>query len=425
MPISRKLLGSFSPAVVALSKDRSGNVALLFALSIAPILVMVGAAVDYGRASSARERMQAGVDAAVLALAAEPGLAKAEMDAKADTIVRNALKAASAVVVDTVSATKEGTRYTVVTSARARNAFVGPLGSSHIPLSAQATAETAGGKPIEVALVLDTTGSMNEAGKLAALKQSARNFLAFLDKSVTSRDQAKVALVPFATQVNVGTAVTSASWLSYDPTGSTTGQKTTASTWKGCITDRNKPHNTALPDAPTGAAAYWADTCDASAQTKVMALGTDYHALGQAIDAMVAAGNTNTGIGMAWGLEALTPGGPLASGTPLGDKGVDKIIILLTDGQNTEDRYDRPSCFLIFCSPANVANLNARTLANCSVAKAAGIRVYTVRLIDGDEGLLRSCASEASFFYDVLKAEDLAPAFKSIGSAILAVRITS
>jgi Flp pilus assembly protein TadG len=62
--LSRKLAG-FKAA-------SHGNVTILFALSMIPVFGLVGAAVDYSRANSARSAMQAAVDATALMLCMRP-----------------------------------------------------------------------------------------------------------------------------------------------------------------------------------------------------------------------------------------------------------------------------------------------------------------------------------------------------------------
>lgn len=60
---------------LALNRFRAsddGNVALIFAAAIVPIMALFAAAVDYGRAASVRTRLQASVDAAALAAASVP-----------------------------------------------------------------------------------------------------------------------------------------------------------------------------------------------------------------------------------------------------------------------------------------------------------------------------------------------------------------
>jgi Flp pilus assembly protein TadG len=48
--------------------DRKGNVAILFALAIVPVMGAMGAALDYSRANAYRTDMQKAVDATALAL---------------------------------------------------------------------------------------------------------------------------------------------------------------------------------------------------------------------------------------------------------------------------------------------------------------------------------------------------------------------
>jgi Flp pilus assembly protein TadG len=61
--------------------DRSGTTAVLFGLSVIPVMAIVGSAVDYGRASAVRTELQRAVDAAALTLV---------RDAAALTLVRDA-----------------------------------------------------------------------------------------------------------------------------------------------------------------------------------------------------------------------------------------------------------------------------------------------------------------------------------------------
>ncbi len=55
-----------------LNSDKSGVVAVLSAVVLAALLLVVGAAIDYSRAVSAQQKMQAALDAAVLAAAKNP-----------------------------------------------------------------------------------------------------------------------------------------------------------------------------------------------------------------------------------------------------------------------------------------------------------------------------------------------------------------
>ena len=77
-------------------------------------------------------------------------------------------------------------------------------------------------------------------------------------------------------------------------------------------------------------------------------------------------------IGLVWGWHALTKSEPLTQGSdPAPDK--DKVIVLLTDGDNTQNRWG-----------SSGSSIDARTALACANAKAANIKIYTVRVIDGD-----------------------------------------
>ena len=52
---------------------------------------------------------------------------------------------------------------------------------------------------------------------------------------------------------------------------------------------------------------------------------------------MTPAGNTNVTIGLAWGFQSLSPVAPFNAPAPAPD--LDKVIILLTDGDNTQNRW--------------------------------------------------------------------------------------
>lgn len=61
-----------------------------------------------------------------------------------------------------------------------------------------------------------------------------------------------------------------------------------------------------------------------------------------AIDAMTPTGNTNVPEGTAWGWRVLSSGAPFTEGRPDGEKGNDKVVIVLTDGANTYSTASSP-----------------------------------------------------------------------------------
>jgi hypothetical protein len=68
--------------------------------------------------------------------------------------------------------------------------------------------------------------------------------------------------------------------------------------------------------------------------------------------------------------------------------------------------------------------VDLRTQEVCTAIKAAGITVYTVRLVSGNATLLRNCASDTSKYYSVNTASELTDVFKSIAQALSNLRIS-
>ena len=131
--------------------------------------------------------------------------------------------------------------------------------------------------------------------------------------------------------------------------------------WDGCVRDRNQSYdveNTApsfvwsnasktningvaenyrtatMPDTSDGFQPFQYSTCPAT----LMRLSFDWTALNNKIDALQPSGNTNVTIGLSWAFHALTVAGPFnTAAVPSPD--LDKVIILLTDGDNTQNRW--------------------------------------------------------------------------------------
>ncbi len=256
---------------------------------------------------------------------------------------------------------------------------------------------------LELALALDNTGSMLESGKLDALKNAANSLLDTLEKASRKKDDIKVSIIPFTTYVNVDpkgnkkakwidfagwTEVTSIGMeagLSSDWINPKTGQK-----WAGCVTDRNQPYDV-QDTAPSGTDTLF-PAADCVNPVPFTALTSDWRKLHQKVEEMKGDGTTNVTIGLAWGWHSLTSRQPLSEGAAPGSD-LDKVLVLLTDGENTENRWG-----------ANSAAIDKRTETACANIKADGIKLYTVRVIAGNAKLLKNCASSPSMYFEVSQA---------------------
>jgi hypothetical protein len=120
---------------------------------------------------------------------------------------------------------------------------------------------------------------------------------------------------------------------------------------------------------------------------------------------------------MMWAWQALTPGIPF-NNAAVPAPNLDKVIILLTDGDNTESWKNSNNSKVTTQSA-----IDARTTLVCTNAKAANIKVYTVRVIDGNTSLLQACATNPSMFFNVTAASQLDGVFSSIAQNLANLRI--
>jgi uncharacterized protein YegL len=256
---------------------------------------------------------------------------------------------------------------------------------------------------LEVALVLDNNGSMANYSRLTEMKKAAT---ALLDELALSEPGlVKVAIVPFDVNVKVPTSYKSASWFKTDWWVNWF--------WKGCLTDRDQPYDVSDAAVTTDVATkYRPALCSSDKLATIQPLTDNFPDLYAKVNAMAAAGNTNITIGLAWGLTLLSSQEPFTDGAPWGTKDVSKAIVLMTDGENTENRWSNSS-----------TAIDARTQLACQAAKDSGAKLYTVRLMEGNASLLQACASSPDTYYDVESVQDLVPAFKAIGEELSALRL--
>ena len=400
------------------ASETRGAVAPIFAVATLPMLLAVGSAVDYDRATAMRARIQAAADATALAMARQAGdLSDADLQTKGASYFEGALAAAwtdaganrvsQGFVRTALAITKTADKKVVVDVRGAYpTTFMRMAGKAQMDIAASGQAAW-GVRKIEVALVLDNTGSMASSNKITELKKAAKNLVTTLEGVAKEPDQVKIALVPFNTQVHVDTAWKNETWLDFSTFG------VNKSAWDGCIADRNSGYDTndnPLAKYPAVKSCQWG-----TALALVKPLSTDFAAMRTAIDSMNAVGNTNITIGLAWGLGALSPGAPLTGGAAFGSADVEKFMILLTDGDNTQNRFGD-----------TVYQMDQRTKTACDEVKKSsnGITLYTVRVINGNATLLKSCASDSSKYFDVTSASQLDGVFKKIASDITSIRLT-
>ncbi len=162
-------------------RNGRGNVALTFALAVTPIILSVGAAVDYSMANRTKAELDAIADAAALlavnqqALSLTPAGAKSEAQkmfkAQAAKIARLNTSKATATVTDTTSGRTAVVDYTAVVP----NAFMGVIGVNTTTLKGESTAATPIPTYIDFYLLLDNTPSMGVGATTADITKMVNN----------------------------------------------------------------------------------------------------------------------------------------------------------------------------------------------------------------------------------------------------------
>ena len=438
----------FFSKLSAFRTARGANVAVTFALATLPIVTAVGAAVDYSHANAVKAALQSALDSTALMLAKNAAtVTNSALQTEALSYFNGLFTAVEAtnVAVDATYTSSGGSRVLVNGSVDVPTSFMGVVGVNRITVKGSATTSW-GSARLRVALVLDNTGSMtqtdtNGTSKISALKTASHNLLTMLQNSAQTAGDVQVAIIPFNNFVKIDPATyKSKPWVNWglnsgsgsggagDDGGSSSSGcnggdhggdnndpcTPSSSTWTGCFTDRNQSYDIQNTAPGTNSNAYfYAVNCTI---TQLMPLSYDWTALNNKIDAMVAAGTTNQPIGLVWGWHALTSSDPLNA--PALPAGTSQVIILLTDGLNTQDRWS-----------TNQSYIDARQYKStdgsgvCANIKAAGITIYTVLVMSGNSTILQNCASDSSKYFALTTAGQIVTTFNTIGTNLSHLRI--
>ncbi|MGU3538478.1 pilus assembly protein TadG-related protein [Methylobacterium sp. A54F] len=572
-------------------RDRRGNVAVIFAVTAIPLVFLTGAAVDYGRASALRARLQNAVDGTALTLCQTPlTTTNAALDAQAVSLV-GAYMPEGATVTTPLPVTSNPRQITVKASGSFTTSFTRILGVQKIPVDATSQCATPMPQTFEIGIALDTTGSMNNSGgsgtKLAAAQQAAKNFIDYVYSNNAFSADTKISLVPFASGVAVdpntygastiwidGGAKSSFHWnnVSFASANATVkakiknrfdifAQLKTLNAnwgWAGCLETLPYPLNVndaapaitnpdsyfvpmLAPDEPGGdtksysviaksandtspktddrysvssgqtyANSYLEDHtnqsgCDAATMNPQEAgmrackyyganaysssssnwigvangpnflctskplqrLTNDTTKLKALITSLVASGSTNIFEGFMWAWRTISPISVFAEAAPYNSNTVRKVLILMTDGENTWNTNSGlgltnakgslygPMGYVtnddgttvagasgksgrLITGTANPTNdtqsraaIDALTQQACTNAKAQGIAVYTIGFSTSSDAidkpglaLLQNCASSSAQAYVANDSTGLITAFEQIAKSIGKLRIT-
>lgn len=189
-----------------LLRDYSGNIALISAASMVPILALIGGGLDMSRAYMAKTQLQSACDAGTLAgrramgksgqyTETEQALARRMFDANFDAATIDAAG------VTFLTASNDQSQVTGTATARMPTVVMKMFNQDNVEIKVDCMAELQAANT-DIMFVLDTTGSMNGT-RIAALREAVRGFHRTMNQAVTSdRARVRYGFVPYSMTVN-------------------------------------------------------------------------------------------------------------------------------------------------------------------------------------------------------------------------------
>ncbi|WP_162901209.1 pilus assembly protein [Breoghania sp. L-A4] len=466
-----------------LGAAQSGSVVLIWALAMLVVIGAAGGAVDYGRAVNTRGLIANELDAAVLVgaryLATSKDVDKAKVLIK-DTFAQTAaVKLAGIAEVEDLVPVIDSTNGVITATAQANitTAFVQLLGIKSIPVSVAAEVRF-GTKYVELALVLDVTGSMaDDPADMKALKTATKSIVDTLVPEGTKHQDSKVkiSIVPYSQGVNLGEYATRVSDGNSGP--------------RKCVTERYgaEMYTDAVYDYDGkdskffgGEQAYqtqagpganpdpWLNPPEACPSTSILPLTAKRVQLLKVIEDLEGHYGTAGQTGIAWGWYTLSPKWaslwpPESDPVAYGEDDTLKIAVIMTDGgfnmkYDAKEETSTVSCFnggspgwgwdwdwhkdkgcekttttttwyqTWYPSPSYDDEPAARGRKLCDEMKKSGVEVYSIffETINSNFGkkLMNYCASSTDHFFYADSDSELVSAFSVIANKIQSIYLS-
>lgn len=369
-------------------REEDGALLILSLQIFMVMMVCIGVAIDFVRQEERRALIQATIDRAVLAAAS----LSQNLDPK--TVVQDYLDKAGLSYVVATPVVEEGNfqewrRVTVDVRDRMPTIFGPAVSLTELSVAANSQAEESVGN-VEISLVLDISGSMNEniyhigdsryngtyPTRMDRLRPAALNFVDEMFSSVQPPDapagRLSISIVPYNQQVTLGTQLGSIFSLSTDHTQNTCADLTLLPDTSIAVSPSTTLQRTMYGDSFD----YWGNSftlqtstnimnCPNATMASVLAFSNNQTTINSKINGLTPGGDTAIDMGARWGLALLDPAARPAltsmisktwassdlAGRPFdyddGTKAMDetamKVLVLMTDGQNTRSYSTKPA----------------------------------------------------------------------------------
>jgi hypothetical protein len=443
-------------------RDDRGAVAAAFSAGCIALCLCMGAAADFSRWHAARVATLSAIDAAILAGGRALQLDPSNQDAALSVALghyRENVSARGPISVDTISfrTTDDGTAVTADGTAYIATSFLGLANIPRLPLFRRAGADraraiVAAGTPtarrLEVALLVETSSGMATAGRLADLKQAAGDLVTILVRGTSSYVTARVAVVPYATDIRIapelvdpvrGSGLPTSVSKSYTCVGPRGAATCTVSYLRTpCVSERIGDERTTDaapgPGSHVGAVYNTTGHCVQPASNSVLPLSGDRNALMEKLSALTAAGGAAGHLGLAWGWYALSPAWrdvwPAENVPAAADDTETEKIVIVVAGSPFTVAYDAQGVdtALRGAGPAANGSSTAQAEALCGAMRETDIEIFTVALALSGHAetaqVLAGCASDVSHVYTPENGNQLQQALRDIALRLTNLQLT-
>lgn len=472
-----------------LHENEEGSFIIIFAFTVLILIGVTGAALDFARGHLLKSELTSAVDAAALAggaAANSENLQEIIVKYFNANFPQGYLGATTNPPEFILS--DDGDVLTVKASANLDYSLLSVFidGQMEVAAFTEVTLEKRG---LEIVLVMDNTGSMLSNNQIGAMKHAALGLIDILYGDNNEVDDLYVGLVPYVASVNVGKQYTG--WIGnlnqgdfYPSTWKgcvsardltdktpTEGGKWNVYRWPSQYNLGNAGHNRWIcsncnnnnlwPRSSTGSSSLiwrngfgdcpgyrcWINENNSardagggpnkSCASPITPLTTEKSTIVAGINAMEswADGGTLSDVGLAWGWRVISPewkglwdGVDAEQPFDYDEQLIDKVVVLLTDGNN--DVGNSMSAYGIFPSNSaavvqeDAADANVGTL--CTAMKSEGIIIYTITFnVSGDiQQIYEDCATSKSHYFDSPSNDQLDGVFEAIGDSLSNLRIS-
>jgi Flp pilus assembly protein TadG len=433
---------------------KAGVVAVWFGMFVPLVVTATGISVDIGQSYLMKERLSQALDAAALAAAANSSEDATEVEERVNDFLDANYPPEKIGAVTEVHVESSADTLYVTAEAELQTSFMKVFGTPTVTVDVE-TEVTKEVKAIEVALVMDVTGSMSTNNNIATLRTAATNFVNTIFDRVEDTDYIKIGLVPFSSSVNVGPygLGKTPGGLNYDDPfvnnpSNLQYSATNTSRWMGCILEEDYPKDVEDHEGPwdmyrycrtkMGAVIPGCDTTRSGKKpnytytanqnqnylcprTPVTPLTNNKTELLNSISTLKADGNTYINVGLVWGERLISPEFPFSEGVTWNDEDWKKAIILMTDGVNTMHNF-----YSVYGPTADhditPGDLDDRMLEVCEDLREKNVLVYTITFDAGvddyTKDLFKECATQPSMWYHAPTQAKLIEVYQTIAKEL-------